>query len=146
MQLRYPWGILGLFVLQAVARGHGALRQLPSHAGVVIWAGACLLLAFLLWQSRDLPGVGLVAGGVAANVLVVLANGAMPVHIETGLTVSTGFYAPLGGADLLQWMADILPVPGGYLASLGDMLMIVGIAVLVGASSIPRETRRLSQN
>ena len=94
--------------------------------------------AFLL-LNRELPGMLLAAIGLVLNVLVIAANGAMPVSEEAAETAGMGSIAevglkhePLTDDTLLPFLADVIPVPGiAKIVSLGDLFLAAGIAWLV---------------
>lgn len=131
--LKWRWPILVVFVVQGVARGRlfgGGLGEL----GLMIWAAASLALILLAWRSASFPGVALVAAGVAANVLVVLINGGMPV---AAAIPEGAFYHAIGPADRLVFLADVVPAPGRLMLSVGDILMMLGLLVAVFSAGSP---------
>lgn len=134
LRLRHAGWILGLFAVQSVVRGwnpnNSAFRNLP----IVLWGLVGLILLMLLaLESERLLSV-LVGLGLWLNLLVVLVNQGMPVHYPIGST-SGGFYHAMDQGDSLLVLADVLPAPGGYLLSLGDMLLTVGISALIARQS-----------
>jgi hypothetical protein len=104
------------------------------------------ILAFLALNVRR-PGFWLVGFGVAANVLVIFANGGhMPVSLaawrasggDPALLTETGVYMNnvLAGPDTrFAWLADVfaLPpsVPLANALSVGDLLIVAGMAAFV---------------
>ncbi len=82
----------------------------------------------------------IVAVGIGLNLLVVLANGFMPVAVPgdrattTALTLASGFYGPGGRDAVLAWLGDVLLLPlfgATYALSAGDVLLMVGIICLI---------------
>lgn len=136
-RLRCSQWLFGLFVVQSIARSGFVSGRLPAGGAVVLWGGLCIALMIVLMRNRDAAGVPLIIGGIGANALVVLANGYMPVLTGGRSASGGGFYQVLGHADVLKWMADALPVPGGYLMSVGDALMMVGVAVFFAVAAAP---------
>jgi hypothetical protein len=107
------------------------------------WALAALLgtnllvAAFLAVNSR-LPGMTLAAIGMLSNVIVIAANGAMPVSRSAAEAIGANFrdlgvkHEILTDATRLPWLADIIPVPGiNALISVGDVILALGIAWFV---------------
>lgn len=129
--------IVILFLLQSVARGFLVGRW--HTAGLVLWGAVSIALLCILAGQARTPGLGVAVAGVAANALVVLLNGGMPAGGSSYFTAdalahsiesSGGFYQPLGELTRLGWLGDVLPMAGG-LASLGDLLLAVGIATFL---------------
>lgn len=114
-------------------------------------ASAVLAVAFLA-ANRGLRGTGLVALGLLANALVVLANGAMPV--SRAASARAGVQDPVAGLDLrhepadrttrLPVLGDVVPVPlplRPEVVSPGDVLVAAGLAQLVVAGMLARRQR-----
>lgn len=88
--------------------------------------------------NRHLPGLILVAAGLAANALVMAANGAMPVSSEAiaalgigDAEVPPGKHVLLDASTRLPWLADVIPVPPlRSIISVGDVLLAVGLVPL----------------
>lgn len=88
--------------------------------------------------NRHLPGLVLVAAGLAANAIVMAANGAMPVSSEAiaalGLgpvEVPPGKHVLLDPSTRLPWLADVIPVaPLRSIISVGDILLAAGLVPL----------------
>lgn len=140
--------LLGLLPLQVVWPGLSGLAGLSCRVSVALWVammGALSIVMFLNGRRRwTLAIAGL---GIAANVLVIGLNGAMPVSLravsETGLPrdaslarlQSDCLHEPLDDATVLAPLGDVLPVPGpawqrGVL-SIGDLLLALGLAAWV---------------
>jgi hypothetical protein len=105
---------------------------------VVLLASNALVAAFLAANAR-LPGIGLAALGMVMNVVVIAVNGAMPVSEKAleragfeGRVEEFGVKHELLDDDTnLPWLADVIPVPGRTIISLGDVVLALGIAQLV---------------
>ncbi|MBS3940662.1 MAG: DUF5317 domain-containing protein [Actinobacteria bacterium] len=88
--------------------------------------------------NRHLPGLVLVAAGLAANALVMAANGAMPVSPEAiaalgigDVEVPPGKHILLDASTRLPWLADVIPVPPlRSIISVGDILLAIGLIPL----------------
>lgn len=136
---RYLWilfaGLVGQVVFDIwdpnwLSETGGLVVILASNAAVVVF----------LALNRHLPGMFLAALGLALNVLVIAANGAMPVSQEAAeIAGLEGEFRDLGiKHELLgpntafPWIADVIPLPGlNTLISVGDVVLGLGIARLV---------------
>jgi Family of unknown function (DUF5317) len=105
------------------------------------------IAGFILANAR-LPGMLLAGLGLAMNLTVILANGAMPV--STQAASAAGLSAPPEGSafkhermdseTLVPWLGDVVPVPGvGEVWSAGDFLLAFGIARLIYARMLTRK-------
>lgn len=131
--------LVALFILQAILRSWIGVGS-RSDAVLAAWSVVMLCLSAVLYLNRGIPGMALVLLGVMANLLVVVANSGMPIIrtvFDSG-TVPSGFYHLASSATHLGWMGDVLPDPTGrWLMSLGDLLLVVGAAVVI-AGGRPR--------
>ncbi len=126
----------------------GVVLQIASDAGVMLgWfegtgtiSYGLLLTSQLLvlaWVLRNwyLPGLILVAIGLALNATVMAANGAMPVHPDAIAALGQdpgelvrGKHVLLDGDTRLWWLADIWPVPPiRSIISIGDVILAAGL-------------------
>ena len=143
--------IIASFILQVSGRilglkGYGfALRY-----GVAILIISYVLLFIGIWFNRRYMGLWLVGTGAALNALVTMANnGKMPVSraaaikanvpgmlalIEKGMDIK---HSIIDAGTVLPILADIIYVPkwlvgyGAEVASIGDLVVLVGISLLV---------------
>jgi len=114
-----------------------------------------LLLAWTLWHHDELPGIWLVALGLALNLLVAIVNGGrMPVAAAAAslgppqLRSQGVFaeYAVVRPGTRLGWLGDwiLLPPPLGRLFpqaySPGDLVSFVGLAVVLLLATRPRRS------
>lgn len=105
------------------------------------------LLAFAVLNIR-VGGMVLVAGGLALNLVVTVLNWGMPVSVsalesagvlnaaEVEDLVLTGGRTVAEGARL-GFLGDVIPLPWGQVISIGDVAVLVGLA-LVTASVLRR--------
>ncbi len=111
---------------------------LPMLVGLS-WA----VLAFYAWVNRPIHGAALLAAGLAANAVVLLANGAMPVSgsaaaragADPAVVLETGDHEPIASDSRLPWLGKVVPVafpPRPEVVSPGDVAVAAGIAVLLG--------------
>src|SRR5688500_6907010 len=140
-----------LVLLAFAAQVVGTVVGGPAYP-VGLAASAGLAVGFLA-RNRAVRGTGLVALGLLANALVVVANGAMPVSrsaAELAGVATTGIAAgadprhELAGAGTrLPWLADVVPVALPLRPEVvipGDVLVVAGAAqlVVVGMMRRPR--------
>jgi len=137
--------VLVAFLIQGFARGR-LLGTTATSWGVLLWGVSSLLLVavMMLWTVRKsdpavVGGGTLVAIGTGLNLLVVLANAAMPVAsvlpgVREGVDASAGFYILANPSTALVALGDVLPARiAGVLSllSAGDVLLVVGVAVVL---------------
>jgi hypothetical protein len=109
--------------------------------GLIVSGGLVLLF---LSRNRGIRGTGLAALGLCANVLVIGANGAMPVSADAAGRAGVSVQSLLTGADArhrlagtdtrLRQLGDVIPVPlplRPEVVSPGDVLLAAGLAQLV---------------
>lgn len=111
----------------------------PGMRLATLLALNALVAAFLV-LNRRLPGTLLAAVGLALNVVVIAANGAMPVSVAAAEAVGIdempqegGFkHEPLDAQTRLPLLADALAIPlTKTVYSLGDVYLALGIGYLV---------------
>ncbi len=134
---------LVLLVLLAVAAQvlGGLVGGVAYPVGLVLSA---VLATVFLAVNRRLPGIGLVALGIASNALVVCLNGAMPVsaaaaeRLGVDLVVLAGSqdprHEPADAATRLAVLGDVVPVRlpvRPEVVSVGDVLLAAGVGRLV---------------
>lgn len=111
---------------------------LGSTGGLIVILATNVLVAGFLAVNWHLPGMVLAAVGTLLNVLVIAANGAMPVSLPAAENAGIRFremgikHEILDAGTRLPWLADVIPVPGlGVLISVGDVVLAMGLAWLV---------------
>jgi hypothetical protein len=128
------WPVLAAAVLVRLAAGLAG--DLAGLAYVAAFAG---IVAVAL-ANRALPGALLIAVGAALNLVVVAANGAMPISADAlalvdGPLPRDPLHVPLTDASRLALLADVIPFPVVRTAySAGDVLLAVGGARLAYTS------------
>lgn len=124
----YAVGVLGSFAWESL---------LPLCAGL-FWA----VLAYYAWVNRAIPGASLVAAGLAANALVLLVNGHVPVSESAAARagavpddVTAGLlHEPMDDDTRLEALGKSVPVafpPRPEVISPGDVGVAAGLAVIV---------------
>jgi hypothetical protein len=146
LRLRYEAVLLTAFVVQGIARGRIAGTD-ATPWGMPVWVVASVALCVLLAANLKLSGALVAASGVLLNLLVVLANGGMPVaasNVDAGGAVaqSASFYHSANGGTLAIWVGDAMEFALGgaqFLLSPGDTLLAVGVASLMVGAMLDRE-------
>lgn len=114
-----------------------AARDGVGDAGTValLLVSEAAVLGFCIrnWYRAGMVLVGL---GFTCNVLVILANGGMPVSPDairamggdpTGVVLA-GKHHLMTAATALPWLADVIPVPPvDLIISVGDILLVAGM-------------------
>lgn len=147
-RLRGEWLLLMLLPLQLAWPRVCMWLRLDCAPSVVMWLVFMGTLSFVLFlNARDAWMLAIAGLGIAANVMVIGLNGAMPVSLkaasETGLERSIAavhlaqdcLHEPLDGTTALAPLSDVVPVPGppwqrGVLSA-GDVLLAAGLAAWV---------------
>ena len=90
--------------------------------------------AALAWRQAwyNFAACAIALAGAVCNEAARLANdGKMPVRNKTG---ETERHKPLTVTSRMPWLCDVLPVGGGWYASLGDLLLIAAVIVAAVAA------------
>jgi len=153
LPLRWGWLALILFAAQAylIFWPEPKAQGLLSPRAMILVL-SYLILIFVAWSNRSLPGMNLILVGIALNFLVIVANGGfMPVApqtlirgghthlvaaLESGARVSRSKDVLLWPEQTKLWfLSDIFVIPERYpLAgsfSLGDVLIASGAFILL---------------
>lgn len=114
------------------------------------------LCAWALWNRDRLPGIEVIAAGMAMNLFAVVANrGHMPVAValasrgrpELLQRGTVGQYVLAGPHTRLDWLGDWIALPGtlGHVLtgaySPGDLVAAAGMAVTLFLAVRPQESR-----
>lgn len=124
--------------------------------------GSAARLAFWVWLATfpimvattvlnwRQPGMWLLGFGLALNMVVIAANGGMPVSPLAVQTIqgasatiripATDFvHVAAGSSTIMPWLADVLPIPGPSwlrsVASAGDCMLAAGICSYLACCS-----------
>ncbi|MGH2718148.1 MAG: DUF5317 domain-containing protein [Actinomycetota bacterium] len=140
-QFRQPWMVFAGLALQVGAQLlEPKVPSLHGGLGVVVLAiSYALVIGFVVLNIRY-PGSALIGAGLVLNLIVIMANGAMPVSLWAvhaagakslpGLATGVKHHT-MGHGSRLDWLGDIIPLPGLGVLSVGDCVLGVGIFVLV---------------
>lgn len=139
-QFAWLWLLFAGLAMQIVA-AIWAPEWLDGAAGTAVIIASNLLVVAFLVANRRLPGILLIGFGLALNVVVIAANGAMPVSVSASRSAGVE-PPPPGVADVeherldddtkLPWLADVLAIPGTLeVFSVGDVVLALGVGDLV---------------
>lgn len=134
-----------------------AKLEIHSELSTIIWLMMMAILAVtLMMNAHRRPALALAALGIAANVLVIGVNQAMPVDIRRASEIGVsrqevrhalerdGLYEELDSGTLLPTLADVIAVPGPAwqrgVVSVGDLILAMGLSLWVFAASRPEST------
>lgn len=118
---------------------------LSDAGGLAVLLASHVTVALFFALNWRLPGMSLAAAGFLLNVVVIAANGAMPVSQRAvelaGLENFDEFgikHERLEEGTALPWLADVIPFPRtGVIISAGDVLLATGIGWLVYRRTTP---------
>jgi hypothetical protein len=148
IQFRVTWVLfVALFIailplLNHTINEHRRVFQLIAFAGVLIFLAANIVVM----RNEVRGGLIVVTVGWALNFIVIAANGGMPLsrwaYAHSGQTDQItqgkgGFYRiVLGGPHTtLRSLGDVIPLkPYRIVLSIGDILMILGVAFVIAAA------------
>jgi hypothetical protein len=148
--LQHEIAVVLLFSCQAFLRGRLSSASGATSLAYVGWVVSVLLLIGALMPDRLQHGIGLVMTAMALNLVIVLANGGMPVDLGGNLGLASqaavraagsgGFYHLARPGDALLMLSDCLPLRVGsstLMLSVGDVLLVVGVCVFLVYHLLP---------
>jgi len=139
VRIRGLWLGVGALALQVFVID--VWPSMPHPLAVTGHLASYVMLGVVLWMNRRLPGMWLVALGVAANAVTIAINGgtlpasahalrAAGIHLRAGFDNSGVVAHPR-----LAWLGDTMVTPSWLpmrnMLSIGDILLVLGAAVLV---------------
>jgi len=135
------WLVFGALGLQLVAFPSEALPwSTPTGLAKVLWVASYVLLIAMLVRNRALPGILVVAAGLASNVVAIAANhGLMPVRPSALRAAGRSYQVHNNSISLghphLSWLVDRWAVPGwlpmANVFSVGDVLIAAGTTIAI---------------
>jgi hypothetical protein len=145
LQLRFAWLVLVALALQLVA-----FSALPDWIGgdaviALHLVSYVVLLVFGAFNIRS-PGVVLAAIGAALNGLAIAVNGGYMPATRSALSSAGRLYAGdtsnnsriADAGTRLRFLCDVFAVPHGVplsnVFSLGDLLVAIGVAIILGGA------------
>ena len=126
---------------------------LGDAGGLAVVLGSNAAVAVWLVANRALPGLTLAGAGMALNVLVIAANGAMPVlersaeaaGVARSLEDASLKHEILDDDTVLPWLGDVIPIPPfKEVLSVGDVVLALGLARVVDARMMAHRKPRHS--
>jgi hypothetical protein len=148
VRFRLPWLVflgLGLQIGVEVAAGRFPEIERGMTGPIILAISYGCVGAFVAFNFR-FPGALIIGLGLALNLSVILANGAMPVS-RWAVRLSGSHSAPrlensVKHADMrsdtrLRVLGDIIPVPPIGVVSIGDIVLGAGVFVLVSYLMAP---------
>ena len=138
-RFRWTWALLLGLSVQLVVDLWSPDWLTEERSFAIVLATNALVVVFLLVNLK-LPGASLAAIGLLLNIVVIGANGAMPVSPRAaemaGRTLTDDDFGLkhelLTDDTLVPWLGDVIPLPKlKFLFSLGDIVLALGIARLV---------------
>jgi hypothetical protein len=144
MTLRFRWPLLVLAALLIKEAGTAWPLMYMAITPALFVVSLAALIGWAVWHARQMPGMWLVAAGMASNLLVVLANaGHMPAYRGTPLVFEylrrgpVGQYVLGGPSTRLGFLGDWIGMPGpvgvlfpqGY--SPGDLVVMAGLVMVL---------------
>jgi hypothetical protein len=140
LRLRLPWLLLVGAAVQVAVLGPLASR-LPHGAAGALHAASYLPAAVVVVANRRLAGMAWVGIGGLANLIAITANGGV-MPASPWAARAAGKAVDAAGTfrnsapvvhPRLAWLGDVLvwpaPLPGATAFSVGDVLLLVGLAV-----------------
>jgi hypothetical protein len=163
IQLRWLPLVIASFALQILIFTPFAQSPLVAFATLPIYVLSLALLAIWVAANWRIPGMALIAIGLALNVAAIAANGGhMPVLPDAARLAgqydaiatsdpSTSKHALIPMEQARLWLlSDIIAiprgVPGAVVLSVGDIVLTIGIAILCYSTirRAPAETKPVS--
>jgi Family of unknown function (DUF5317) len=154
LRVQHLWLVWMAVVVQATQRYAPAIRRLlEDDLGVpmLVLVFGCIavwLLVNLPAQTRGVRmAIVVVLAGGAINGVAILANGRMPFSVPAAQyagvpndkVVATDLpkHEPASTGTSLAWLGDVIPVrPIHKVVSVGDIVILAGIALLVAAGTM----------
>jgi hypothetical protein len=143
-RLRSVWLFYAAIALQILAFPSGTLPWSVGNAlATDLWVGSYALLIVAAARNLRIPGVAAIALGMCSNLLAVAANGGHMPALRSALRASGAGYPHVHNNSVvavhphLAWLIDRWAVPsflpGGNVASVGDILIAAGAIVAAAA-------------
>ncbi len=155
-QLRGEGLFVALLLLNVALPRLSTVSPSLGMVALYAWTAGMGGLALLAFANRTRPGMAVVGVGILANLAVILLNRGMPVSVEairaSGFSGSLGtvmsgdvFHRLFGSGTRLPLLGDVLPIPGPRgvrsIGSIGDVLMLSGIAVFLAGEMLRPDAR-----
>ncbi|WP_156155845.1 DUF5317 domain-containing protein [Demequina phytophila] len=140
---RWAWLIWASLVLQIVIID----VHLPGALSEVLHVGTYVAAFAFLWLNREVRGTLVVAAGAISNGVTIALNGGV-LPASAAATAAAGIDPDHAFANtaviedpVLPWLGDVFawpdPLPLSNTFSVGDVLIVVGVAIVAWSSSRP---------
>lgn len=150
LQVKYIWLFFVPLLLQIIAfTSWGDIPISGVPLARYLYAVSMLIAIVGLVLNRHLPGVLVIAAGLALNFIVINLNGGfMPVSAAArqfaGLPPLTGRESnvvPMSDSTILPWLTDSIPLPPflplANVLSPGDLLILIGGIIFTQRALVP---------
>lgn len=159
MEFRWVWLVFVGLAVQVGTEVYSIFvdpRLGEDRRGILLLASSYALLIAFLALNREKPGTPLMALGLLLNIVVIFANGGMPVSLPAARAAGfdpSGYlrasikHQPMGPGTVLWFLGDIVPLPVlRNIVSVGDVLLGLGIFVFVQRRVGYSPRRRLNRS
>jgi hypothetical protein len=144
VQLAQGWLIFAALAAQVII--FSVVPDAPRAVEIAMHIATYIAAGVAIWSNRRLPGLLILASGAFLNGLVITLNGGtLPASISAmraaGRAVDKSTFQNSGfvGHPILPWFGDVFPTPSWLpfrnVLSVGDLLILAGMAVLVHSVS-----------
>jgi hypothetical protein len=151
---------IGLFyvaiAMQIAAYPSGTLPwSVGDRVATALWLGSYAVAGAAALANMRVPGVAVMATGMASNLAAVVANGGHMPGLRSALRAAGHVYRGVHNNEIvanhphLPWLIDrwAVPafVPGGNVYSVGDVLIAAGAMIAVAAgmgAAVPRRRQQ----
>lgn len=142
VRLKGELAILPLLAFQLIVPRIATAMGFSQGVALGVWVVAmCGLVALALW-NRHWVGLVIAALGIALNIVVIVANGGMPVSLDAIASLDASLvpkfdlvHTPLTAETRFPGLADVIAVPGPRwhrgVVSPGDVLLSLGAGFFV---------------
>ena len=150
---RWRWSVLiwATLMLQVVV----VEVPMPGTLAPILHVATYLVALGFIWANRSVPGVLVIAAGVATNGITIAVNGGV-LPASPGAVVAAGLDAHLAFSNsavlpspLLPWLGDVFawpaPLPLANTYSVGDLLIALGILLAAWTGTRPLSMRLRSR-
>jgi len=139
---RYGWLLLLAVGVEVIVTGVAATG--PRPVLMALHLVSCAAAGIALWANRAVPGLLVLGAGALANALVVAVNGGTVPADPHALAVaglptdsSTFGASAILEHPVLPWLGDLVATPAWLplrtVIGLGDLVLLVGVAIMVHA-------------
>jgi hypothetical protein len=151
IRLRYTWLVVLALGLQVLITE--VITGAPRPLLISLHLESYVMVAFVLWSNRALPGLLVLGtGGMLNAVVIALNDGTLPASAralrQAGFATTSTDFANSGvlAHPILPWFGDLIATPSWLpfrnVMSIGDVLALLGAAILMHQVCESRLARR----